>query len=197
MARNKQRLIEALGERGAVYETAKTYRRALDQRLFGLGEDRYAALVDLLIQLRQPQMSKRPDEATLDAALTRALPPLDPSVLAADIAESFRGLESERDELAPLADARQAAERFLGHYRRYAGIASRRKAEATRKAQSRYETTGRRLTEARRALDEAETAEAALAARSAALEVAVDSTRVAARWAAAPCPRPGTRNSTP
>ena len=34
-----------------VYDRAADYRRAVDEALFGLGEHRYAALVNLLIQL--------------------------------------------------------------------------------------------------------------------------------------------------
>jgi hypothetical protein len=35
-------------------DTATDYRRLLDRELFGLGEHRYEALVDLLVQLRRP-----------------------------------------------------------------------------------------------------------------------------------------------
>ena len=84
----------------------------MDEALFGLGEHRYEALVDLLIQLRQPQLSKRPDEKALSRALTEALPPLDPA-LVADVAEAFRGLDEEREALTAMAEARDAAAAFL------------------------------------------------------------------------------------
>ncbi|MCZ9345989.1 TIGR02680 family protein, partial [Streptomyces sp. TRM76130] len=67
-ALSRDRLAEALAGHGMVYDTATAYRRAVDEALFGLGEGRYAALVDLLIQLRQPQLSKRPNEAALSRA---------------------------------------------------------------------------------------------------------------------------------
>ena len=87
--------------------------------LFGLGPHRYEALVNLLIQLRQPQLSKKPDEKLLSRALTEALPPLSPGLVTA-VAEAFRGLDEERDALRSLAEAQEAATAFLGHYRRYA-----------------------------------------------------------------------------
>ena len=42
----KERLKEALGDRGQIFETATAYRRAVDEHLFHLGALRYAALMD-------------------------------------------------------------------------------------------------------------------------------------------------------
>ncbi|WP_344984514.1 TIGR02680 family protein [Streptomyces violaceus] len=126
-ALSRDRLAEAVGDHGMVYDTAKAYRRAVDEALFGLGERRYGALVDLLIQLRQPQLSKRPSEAALSRALTEALPPMDQAVVA-DAAEAFRSLDEEKEELRAAREAEQASSAFLDHYRRYARLASRRRA---------------------------------------------------------------------
>ncbi|HEV2782669.1 MAG TPA: TIGR02680 family protein [Actinophytocola sp.] len=156
-ALTRDRLDEALGGRGTVYDKARAYRRAVDEALFGLGEQRYGALVDLLIQLRQPQLSKRPSEKALSDALTEALPPLDQAVIA-DVAEAFRSLEEDRDELAVMRQASEAARSFLGHYRRYARIAARRRAERPRRAQSAYEKVNAELNAANAAHEAAETA---------------------------------------
>jgi len=157
----RERLRDDIGQHGFVYDRAADYRRAVDEALFGLGEHRYETLVNLLIQLRQPQLSKKPDEKLLSRALTEALPPLSPS-LVTTVAEAFRGLDEERNALRSLAEARQAATEFLRHYSRYAMVAAKRKAAAPRQAQSRYEQLGRDLaaaeeafTAAQRALDEA------------------------------------------
>ena len=80
----KERLKDALQGCGDVYETAATYRRVVDERLFHLGTARYSAPMDTLIQLRQPQLSKKPDESSFSDALTEALPPL-PTELLNDI----------------------------------------------------------------------------------------------------------------
>ncbi|MGH3487705.1 MAG: TIGR02680 family protein, partial [Actinopolymorphaceae bacterium] len=140
----KDRLTEALGEHGTVYERARDYRKAVDETLFGFGDQRYGALVDLLVQLRQPQLSKRPSERALSAALTEALPPLDQAVVA-DVAEAFRSLEEDRDSLKAMTEAHGAARSFLTHYRRYARVASRRRARLPRDAQSAYERINREL----------------------------------------------------
>ena len=84
----KERLRDALEGRGQVFDTAASYRRAVDERLFHLGPKRYDALMDTLIQLRQPQLSRKPDEVALSNALTEALPPLAPELLG-DVAEAL------------------------------------------------------------------------------------------------------------
>ncbi|ROQ76723.1 uncharacterized protein (TIGR02680 family) [Streptomyces sp. CEV 2-1] len=146
-ALSRDRLVEAVAGHGMVYDQAKTYRRAVDEALFGLGEQRYGALVDLLVQLRQPQLSKRPNEAALSRALTEALPPVDQAVIA-DVAEAFRSLDEEKTELAAASAAERAAAGFLEHYRRYARIATRRRARLPRAEHSRYEQRQRDLAEA-------------------------------------------------
>jgi uncharacterized protein (TIGR02680 family) len=158
----REKLREEIGQHGFVYDRAADYRRAVDEHLFGLGAQRYEALVNLLIQLRQPQLSKKPDEKLLSRALTEALPPLSPS-LVTTVAEAFRGLDEERDALRSLAEAQEAATAFLGYYRRYAKAAAKRKAAGPRLTQSRYEQLGRDLaaaeeafTAAQRQLDEAQ-----------------------------------------
>ncbi|MGS2587954.1 TIGR02680 family protein [Streptomyces hebeiensis] len=144
---SRDRFAEAVGGRGMVYDTAKAYRRAVDEALFGLGERRYAALVDLLIQLRQPQLSKRPNEAALSRALTEALPPLDQAVIA-DVAEAFRSLDEEKEELRAATEAERASSAFLDHYRRYARMAARRRARLPRSEHARYEHLQRELGDA-------------------------------------------------
>ena len=81
----------------------------------------------MLIQVRQPQLSKKPDEKLMSRALSEALPPLD-AALVTTVAEAFRGLDEERDALTALREARTATEQFLHHYRRYTTIAAKRKA---------------------------------------------------------------------
>ncbi|CAN5420933.1 TIGR02680 family protein [soil metagenome] len=155
------RLRDAIGTRGQLHTTQEAYRRAIDETLFRLGEERYAALVDLLIQLRQPQLSKRPDEKALSAALTEALPPLDQAVVA-DVAESFRSLEEERAGIADARDTLRAADDFLKLYRAYARVAARRRTTAVRVVNSTFEHVGRNLRTAEEQLASARSDEAGL-----------------------------------
>ncbi|WP_438452448.1 TIGR02680 family protein [Streptomyces asiaticus] len=168
-ALSRDRLAEAIAGRGMIYDQAKAYRRAVDEALFGLGERRYAALVDLLIQLRQPQLSKRPNETALSRALTEALPPMDQAVIA-DVAEAFRSLDEEKEELRAAGEAERAASAFLDHYRRYARVATRRRARLPRSEHARYEQLHRDLSQARTEREEAEGQRAEAAERIAQLE---------------------------
>ena len=130
-----------------MHRRARDYRRAVDERLFGLGDVRYGALIDLLIKIRAPQLSKRPDERGLSDALTGALPPLDQALIA-DVAEAFRALEEDGEQLAAMVEARDASERYLTTYRAYARMATRRRAAPVRQAQTVFDRVSRELGEA-------------------------------------------------
>lgn len=140
----REQLTERIGAGGAVYTTGYDYRRAVDQHLFGLGEQRYESLIELLITLRQPQLSKTLNEGALSQALSDALPPLTQR-LVDEIAEAMRGLEQDREQLESHRASAQAIGHFLDTYQRYTRAASRRKAETLRQAQSRFEATSRQL----------------------------------------------------
>ncbi|MCH9827966.1 MAG: TIGR02680 family protein [Gammaproteobacteria bacterium] len=140
----KDRLAEAIGTHGQVFDTAMHYRRAVDEALFRLGSERYDALIDTLIQLRQPQLSKQPNEQRLSDALSDALPPLERGALE-DVAEAMNQLDDYRRELDELDAMRKAVSGFAERYGRYAQIAARRRAAELRAAQTRYDQASREL----------------------------------------------------
>ncbi|MEN3379338.1 MAG: hypothetical protein V7604_4693 [Hyphomicrobiales bacterium] len=155
----RERLRDALDGRGQVFDTAASYRRAVDERLFHLGAKRYDALMDTLIQLRQPQLSKKPDEALLSNALTEALPPLAPELLG-DVAEALGQLEEDRRQLEEYQALAKAVDRFDQRYRIYAGTQSRRQARSLRQAQTEFDNASRSRSEAQARLETGETEEA-------------------------------------
>src|SRR5207237_8221308 len=115
---------------------------------------RYDALMDTLIQLRQPQLSKKPDETALSKALTEALPPLAPELLG-DVAEALGQLEEDRRQLEEYQALAKAIERFVQRYRIYAGTQSRRQARALRQAQTEFDNASRARGEAPARLEKA------------------------------------------
>ena len=153
-ALSRERLIDAIGAHGQVFPSAQAYRRAVDEKLFRLGTERYDALVDTLIQLRQPQLSKDPDEARLSDALTHALRPLDRAALE-DVAEAMNELADLRRDLAEIEAMRKAIGSFGGRYRRYAQVATRRRARTLRQAQTDFDNASRDVNTAQTELDEA------------------------------------------
>ncbi len=152
-ALSRDLLGEALGSRGQIFETAKDYRRAVDERLFRLG-DRYDGLIDTLIQLRQPQLSKKPDEAALSEALSNALPELSRPLLE-DVADAMSQLDEYRDDLLQLERLQAAVARFGQRYRLYAQIQSRRQARIVRQAQTEVDGASRAHNEVKQLLAEA------------------------------------------
>ncbi|OGA38288.1 MAG: TIGR02680 family protein [Betaproteobacteria bacterium RIFCSPLOWO2_12_FULL_62_13] len=152
---SRERLAERLAGRGQIFETAQDYRRAVDERLYRFGEERYRALMDTLIQLRQPQLSRRPDEQTLSDALTEALPPL-PQATLEDVAEAMTQLDEYRHELAELESLREGVAQFVKRYGVYARVQARRQARVLRQAQTDFDSASRILNEARTALETAQ-----------------------------------------
>lgn len=135
----RERLREVMAGRGLVFENnAQAYRRAVDERLFHLGPRRYEALMDTLIQLRQPQLSKKPDEGGLSNALSESLPPL-PAELLGDVAEALNQLEEDRNQLDETRRLEQVIARFEQRYRLYAGMQARRQARELRQAQTGFD----------------------------------------------------------
>lgn len=160
---SRERLRERLEGQGQVFDNARTYRRAVDERLFHLGSQRYDALIDTLIQLRQPQLSKKPDERLLSDALSEALPPLSPDLLT-DVADAMSQLEDDRRQLERYQKLVGAVSRFDARYRVYAGMQSRRQARLVRQAQTEFDSASQsrnaaveQLALARHAEDEART----------------------------------------
>ena len=150
----RERLREAIEGHGQLFDVAVDYRRAVDERLFQLGTRRYDALIDTLIQLRQPQLSRKPDEAGLSHALTEALPPM-PQELLGDVAEALNQLEEDRRQLDSVKQLASAVDRFDQRYRGYAGMQSRRQARQLRQAQTEFDQASQQRNQAQAALQTA------------------------------------------
>ena len=136
--------------------------------VFALGPERYRALIDTLIQLRQPQLSKQPNENNLSAALSQAFPPIRREVLE-DVAEAMTQLDEYRDELDDYRDMAAAVGHFNDSYGRYAQILARRRARDLRRAQTAFDNASGEARQAREALA---TAQAALEAGQAEVDTA-------------------------
>jgi uncharacterized protein (TIGR02680 family) len=157
----RERLRERIEEPGwgQVFALSGQYRRAVE-RLFHLGPKRYDALMDTLIQLRQPQLSKKPDEAGLSQALSDALPPL-PSELLTDVAQALNQLEEDRNRLEELRQLERAIRQFEQRYRVYTGMLTRRQARELRQAQTGFDNASEERNKAQAELHRAQHAEEA------------------------------------
>ena len=127
----RERLEAAIGQ-NSVHRTASAYRSAVDGVLFGLGT-RYEPLIDLLLQLRKPQIMRDFKADDLSQLLSEALPPLSPRLIE-NVSVSFRSLESDRQQLAELTEVRKSVDTFLKSYSHYIRVAVRRRAADVRRA---------------------------------------------------------------
>ena len=141
----QRQLTEQLGNRGQAYDASQKndYRRAVDEHLFRLGE-RYDALIELLLQLRQPKLAEKLDIVGLEATLREALPPLQESLLN-DAAEAFLELDQYRTSLESDRNALQHIQTFLRPYRDHIRRGVKRSLKQLTSANSRYETAQREL----------------------------------------------------
>ncbi|MCQ9179866.1 TIGR02680 family protein [Streptomyces sp. IBSBF 2953] len=110
-------LKKLLGE-GTTYATAEAYREEIDDRLFGLGRERYNQLVNLLLQLRRPLLAKDLDPVKVSDTLTAGLRPVD-DALVLQAARDFENLAEIQALLNALMGADTAVRNFLREYTSY------------------------------------------------------------------------------
>ena len=162
------RIAELIGSHGQLFTRAEDYRHAVDKSLFGLGP-RYQRLLELLIRLRRPQLSRKLEEAELSQTLSDALPTV-PGMLIEEVAEAFRSLQADRESLRGFEATRAGVDTFLRDYGLYARVAVRRRAAAIRSAHSAFEEAQRQARDAERRFADAETNLSKLADTRASIE---------------------------
>ena len=113
-----ERQLKALLEADAWRRTATEYRDAVDTRLFGLGRERYAQLLDLLLALRRPLLAKDLDPGKVSDTLTSGLSPVDEN-LVQQAARDFENLAAVQQLFDDLTAANAAVRDFLAHYTAY------------------------------------------------------------------------------
>jgi uncharacterized protein (TIGR02680 family) len=124
----RRQLTEEIGE-AALYGSPTEYRAAIDQRLFGLGAERYEQLLTLILTLRRPQLAKNLDPVKLSDTLTDGLRPVDDDLIA-EAARSFDDMEAVALTLDGLAAADEATQTFLASYTTYLRTHARWAADA-------------------------------------------------------------------
>jgi uncharacterized protein (TIGR02680 family) len=149
-----ERLRDALPEPSRFTTVAREHRMAVDQTLFGLGPERFGALLHLLLQLRRPKLSEKLDMSRLTDYLTDALPPLDRQRMEA-LAQAFARLDEDTAEIEKLEASLHEVETFLEHYRAHARVQVRLHADEVRGATTRLDNVTATERQQRAARDEA------------------------------------------
>lgn len=166
----KGQLAEALGAEGQVFERGGDYRRAVNARLFGMPEEQYGALVETLLHLRRPQLSKSLDLDQLSGFLSASLPPLD-RVVVGPIAEGFERLDHHRSELETRVETLGKLRAFEEIHRAYARAVAKGRAVELTRAESAYHAARAEARERAAARDDAIALRDALEDRAKELEL--------------------------
>jgi len=138
----RKQLAEEIGE-ASLHASPTDYRAAIDQRLFGLGRERYEQLLTLILTLRRPQLAKNLDPAKLSDTLTDGLRPVDDDLIA-EAARSFDDMEAVAIALEGLTAADEATRTFLASYTTYLRTHARSAADALTR---RHDASAQRRTE--------------------------------------------------
>lgn len=140
-----ERFRATLPDRSVASTTARDHRAAVDHALFGLGQERYDALLHLLLQLRRPKLSEKLDMTRLGDYLSDALPPLEQHRMER-LSTAFARLDEEAAALERLEASREELHTFLESYRAHARVHTRLRADDVRSANTQFD----RVTEVER-----------------------------------------------
>lgn len=119
-----KQLTAILGRDAHYGDKRGAYTDAVDARLYGLGRERYAQLLDLLIALRRPLLAKDLDPGKVSETLTAGLSPVDDD-LVTQAARDFENLAAVQKQYDDLAAADTAVRAFLDQYVAYLRVYTR------------------------------------------------------------------------
>lgn len=145
---SKIELTNRLGEGGQVVESQSDYMKLVNDTLFGYENvEEYKELVDLLIQLRTPKLSKDFKPTVLNEILSNSLPPFSDEDLR-PMSEAIENMDNLKTRLQELESSKKAADRINEVYRQYNCAVLYEKADRYQKAEkehSRLENEAARL----------------------------------------------------
>ena len=142
---SKQELTFRLGEGGQVLEGQKDYMKMVNDKLFGYETvEEYKELVDLLIQLRTPKLSKDFKPTVLNEILSSSLPPLSDEDLR-PMSEAIENMDNLKAQLETLEESKKASEKILETYEQYNQCVLYEKAKGFVEAEEVYTKTVKSL----------------------------------------------------
>jgi len=154
----------AAGRPGTMHPTSEAHRTAVNQALYRLNPQRYAVLIQTLLQLRRPKLSDKLDENGLNKILRDSLPTVSEGIVE-DLAEGFERLDRHSAAVDELEQTLGDLRRLHNVYRDYSRAASAARADAVAAAESAISTLGEKTTAAEFARDDAKEALEAIRTR--------------------------------
>lgn len=131
--------------------TARDYRARINDLVFGYPTvDQYESYLDLMVQLRQPQLARSLNVEQVMTTLSASLPAVDEAIMRrlGEGLEQLRDMQASRDRMVA---AQSTLERFVaGTLRDYARAEVRERSDAFKKAVSEFERISDHLRSAER-----------------------------------------------
>lgn len=160
----RQELRNRLGEGGRILETQGEYVQCVNRLLFGFETlEEYQEMLDLLIQLRTPKLSKDFKPTIINEILSRSLQTLSEDDLR-PMSEAIENMDSQKTNLDTLDESIRAAEQIEKSFDQYNQIVLYDKAalftacaQECRKQEKRLKELARQRTESRGQLEEEKT----------------------------------------
>lgn len=116
---SKKELENRIGAGGRVFDRQADYMEFVNSHIFGFASvQEYKELIDLLIQLRTPKLSKDFKPTVVNDILSSALQPISDEELR-PMAEAIENMDSQSMSLKQRESAKMAAERITRAYGRY------------------------------------------------------------------------------
>ena len=125
----KQELKNRIGDGGRVMETQREYMEMVNKQIFGFDTmEEYKELIDLLIQLRTPKLSKDFKPSILNEILGNSLAPLSEDDLR-PMSEAIENMDNLKMDLDGLKESFQAVNKIKREYEKYNQAVLRDKAK--------------------------------------------------------------------
>ena len=125
----KQELKNRIGDGGRVIETQREYMEMVNKQIFGFDTiEEYKELIDLLIQLRTPKLSKDFKPSILNEILGNSLAPLSEDDLR-PMSEAIENMDNLKMDLDGLKESFQAVNKIKREYEKYNQAVLRDKAK--------------------------------------------------------------------
>lgn len=154
IACTKLELRNRIGGGGLVMETQGEYAQCVNRILFGFEtQEEYKELLDLLIQLRTPKLSKDFKPTVINEILSSSLQPLSEDDLR-PMSEAIENMDNLKTNLNTLDESIHAAEQIEKVYDQYNEITLYEKAQSFIKSVEEYEKLRKRAEETRKEIIE-------------------------------------------
>lgn len=143
----KVELRNRIGEGGRVMDTQAEYMECVNRLLFGFETiEEYKEMIELLIQLRTPKLSKDFKPSVLNDILSNSLQTLSEDDLR-PMSEAIENMDNTKTNLDTLNDSVKAAKQIARVYDQYNRIVLLDKAEGYLEAENNYEKYEKRAVE--------------------------------------------------